>query len=208
MNTPNILHMRIRSIKRTLLPLFGLLLFSATLFAKLYPGQFAPPFSAKDIDGHFHSVDQYKGKQILISFYRNVSSPASIKRFLEVEREQSFLRSKDVVAIAVFASSREHLLSFRDTSGFYQVLISDTSEILYRLFEVETISGFRPSLFRKKGKSAESASLNKIKETNISNRAASDILIGTEGNIEYAYYGKQEGDHLSIAELKAQIDSL
>jgi len=125
-----------------------------------------------------------------------------------MEKQQSYLRGKDVVAIAVFPSSRENLLAFRDTSGFYQILVSDTSEILYRLFEVENISGFRPSLFRKKGKSSDIPELKNIKEVNLSGRAAADILIGVEGNIKYAHYGKQESDHISMEMLRTQIDSL
>lgn len=185
-----------------------LLLVSSGAFAQLYPGQFAPSFSVKDIDGQFHSVDQYKGKQMLISFYRNISSPASLKRFLELEQEQSFLRRKDVVAIAVFPSCRDNLLKFRDTSGFYQLMVSDTSEILYRLFEVGTVSGFRPSLLRKKTKTAGLPDTKHIKETNISGRVAAEILIGPEGNIKYTHYGSSESDHLKMNLLKAQVDSL
>lgn len=200
--------MQRKSGRKVLLGLTSLLLLSATLSARVYPGQFAPAFSVKDIDGQFHSVDQYKGKQVLISFYRNVSSDASWKRFLELEREQSFLRQKDVVAIAVFPSAQPYLQRFRDTSGFYQILVSDTSELLYRLFDVAESSGFRPSLLRKKDKVPAPAGLKDLKEPRVSSRAAAEILIGPEGNIKYAHYGSQESDHLPVDKLRIHIDSL
>lgn len=186
----------------------GLLFLSTSVFAQLLPGQFAPAFSAKDIDGQFHSVDQYKGKQVLISFYRNITSPVSRKRFEDLEREQAFLRQRDVIAIAVFPSAQEYLLRYRDTSGFYQLIVSDTSEILYRLFGVSEISGFRPALLRKKSKVAVPASLKDSKEPKLSSRAAADILIGVEGNIKYTHYGKSESDHLPMPRLRNWIDNL
>ena len=41
----------------------------------LQPGEKAPEFSAKDQDGKTHSLEDYKGKKLVVFFYPKASTP-------------------------------------------------------------------------------------------------------------------------------------
>ncbi|GAA4455551.1 peroxiredoxin family protein [Rurimicrobium arvi] len=197
-------------LKKTVLSAIFLVGMLADASAQLYPGQFAPSFSAKDIDGRFHSVEQYKGRKILMTFYRNISSFPSLARFLEIEQQKEYFRSKDIVVLAVFPSTKEVLQRFRDTAAYYQIIISDSEQALYRLFEIGDQASFRPKLLghKKPAIKVEKSKLKGIEEKGMSDKAPADILIDAGGNIFNSYYGKYESDHIPLSKLKELIDSL
>jgi len=47
---------------------------------KLKEGQLAPDFTALDADGNEMKLSDYKGKKIIIGFYRNVACPFCNRR--------------------------------------------------------------------------------------------------------------------------------
>lgn len=177
---------------------------------KLYEGQFAPPFSVKDIDGRFHSIEQYKGKKVLISFFRNAGCPVCNYRFHELEKEKDYFLRNDIVLLAVYESSPENVKMLRDTNQFYQILVPDPSGILFDLYRVEKSKAKinKGALHGARRKANEGNKLfsKKIKQDGNDARVPADFIIDENGNIVTAYYGKYLGDHLTIEFLKAKFN--
>ncbi|MFA6151806.1 MAG: redoxin domain-containing protein [Chitinophagaceae bacterium] len=177
---------------------------------KLYEGQFAPSFSVKDLEGKFHSIDQYKGQKILLTFYRNAGDPVSYFRFNELEEQKDYFFKKGIVLLSFFESSPENVLTFKDTHQFYQVVIADPKGILYNLYGVEENRAkmARGTVHAAAAKAKKGKKLypNKIVQDGKPNRISAEILIDENGNIATAYYGQYLGDNMPIEALKAAIE--
>lgn len=199
-----------------LLLAIGMIILSIRVFAqaeedkKLYEGQFAPSFSVKDLEGKFHSVEQYKGQKILLTFYRNAGDPVSYYRFNELEEQKDYFLKKGVIMLSFFESSPENVIIFKDTHQFYQVIIADPNGILYNLYGVEEN---RSKMARgtvhaaaAKAKRGKKIYPNKLTQDGKSNRISAEILIDENGNIAAAYYGQYLGDNMPLELLKAAIE--
>lgn len=175
----------------------------------LYNGQFAPEFSVKDVDGKYHSIEQYKGKKILLSFYRYAACPVCNTRFHELENEHEFFQKNGIILLSVYESSAETLKEFIDTNHFYQTLIADPSGILYKLYGVEiskgkVVKGMTNGALQKSN-AGKKLFTKKLKKDGNSNRIPADFLIDENGNIINAYYGKYLGDRMPVEYIKSQL---
>lgn len=199
-----------------LLLVIGIFVLNIRVFAqaeedkKLYEGQFAPSFSVKDLEGKFHSVEQYKGQKILLTFYRNAGDPVSYYRFNELEEQKDYFLKKGIVMLSFFESSPENVLIFKDTHQFYQVVIADPKGILYDLYGVEENRSkmARGTVHAAAAKAKRGKKLypNKLPQDGKPNRISAEILIDENGNIATAYYGQYLGDNMPVEVLKAAIE--
>ena len=192
----------------------GLLFNGTTSFAQemdkiLYEGKFAPEFQVKDIEGNSHSITQYKGKKILLSFYRNAGCPVCNYRFHELEDSSRFFKENNIMLLSVYESSVENLKLLLDTNQYYQKLVADPEGILYAQYGVEEnkgkiSKGILHGALQKSTKGKKKFA-TKIKQDGKPNRIAADFLIDENGNILIAYYGKYLGDRLPISVLKNKL---
>ena len=189
---------------------FNISVFGQSEEKELYEGKFAPPFSVKDIDGKFHSVEKYKGQKILLSFYRNASDPISNYRLHELEAEKEYFKSKNIVLIAVYESSLQNLRLLRDTNSFYQLLVADSEGILYEEYGVdegkERSTKGKLNGVGKKVKEGKKLLSTKIIKDKKSKRTGADFLIDENGNIMFAYYSKYHGDSMPISLIKEKLN--
>lgn len=175
----------------------------------LEEGMFAPSFQVRDINGITHNIDKYKGKKVLLSFYRNAGCPVCNYRFHELEDEREFFEKKNVVLLAIYESSLQNLQLMVDTNKYFQHIISDEEGLLYDLYAVEAsrtkiTKGMLHGALSKaqKGKKYYNT---KIKQDGNPNRIAADFLIDENGNISIAYYGKYLGDRMPLTFLKSNL---
>lgn len=194
--------------------IFGLILYGPLSWAQemdkiLYEGKFAPEFQVKDIDGNSHNIAQYKGKKILLSFYRNAGCPICNYRFHELEDSSQYFKEQNIILLSVYESTIENLKLLKDTNQFYQKLVADPEGILYAQYAVEENRGkiSRGFLHGAQQKSTKGKKMfaTKIKQDGKPNRIAADFLIDENGNILIAYYGKYLGDRLPIKLLKNKL---
>ncbi|MBL7713153.1 MAG: redoxin domain-containing protein [Chitinophagaceae bacterium] len=170
-----------------------------------YQGQFAPAFSIKDIDGKFHSLEQYEGQKVILSFYRSAADPISNYRFHELEAQQDYFRQKGIVLLAVYESLPENVKLLRDTSQYYQVMIADPEGQLYRLYHIEESRGkLKGKLHGANQKTKEGRALMKreIPEDNKSAHNTAEFIIDEHGNIIEAHYAKYPGDYIPVLSLR------
>lgn len=194
--------------------LFGCIFISAHSFAQeidktLFEGKFAPEFQVKDIDGNSHNIGKYKGKKILLSFYRNAGCPVCNYRFHELEDSVHFFKENNIILLSIYESSIENLKLLKDTNQFYQKLVADPEGILYAQYAVEENRGKLTKGFlhgaQQKSAKGKKKFTTKIKQDGRPNRIAADFLIDENGNILIAYYGKYLGDRMPIALIKNKL---
>lgn len=173
---------------------------------KITENQAAPGFTLKDVNGSNISLSDYKGKKILLSFYRNVGCPVCNLRFHELQEKSDHFRSKGLVLLAVYESPAENMKKYLEGENPYAIMIPNPDESLYKLYDLEKSMGkVMKGMFygaMKKMKKGKQLFKTKIKQDGNANRIGADFLIDEKGNIIRAYYGNYVGDHLPTAEIQ------
>lgn len=183
---------------------------SKTENMKISTQQTAPTFSVKDVFGATVNLKDYKGKKILLSFYRNVGCPICNLRFHEIQKQAEYFKSKGLVILAIYESTLENMQQYVEGQTFYATMIPNPDLSLYRLYNIErSYSKLMLAMFHgAMGKMMNGKKLfsKKIKEDGNMNRIEADFLIDENGIIKLAYYGKYIGDHLPIDTIKQFIN--
>ncbi len=179
---------------------------------KISNNQQAPDFQVSDVYGKPVSISQFKGKKILLTFYRTAGCPVCNLRFHSVEQQSEFLKSNSVVFIAVYASGKDNMLhylrsSYPNSISLYPIFIANSDQSLYKLYQTEqsTSKLIKSLLFHggfsnvTKGKKLFK---EKIKDDGPTNLINADFLIDETGKVVNAYYGKYSGDFIPFEDIK------
>ena len=83
---------------------------------KIKVGQTAPDFEAVDIFGKQVRLSHFKGKKIVLGFFRNVNCPFCNRRVHQIMLKNISFKQKDVQLLFLFESSAETLKK----SAFHQ----------------------------------------------------------------------------------------
>lgn len=173
---------------------------------KIEKSKKAPSFTSQNQFGEPVSLDDYKGKNIWLAFYRYASCPlcnlhlhSIIRRFDEVEKI-------GVVFLPVFQSPPAEVLKYTGDKPLPFPILCDPDETIYRLYDVKSsfwgffsiqvlftmikafLSGFFPG-----------------KMEGEIGRIPSEFLIDEEMNIFFEYKGKNIGDHPKLEVILEQI---
>lgn len=173
---------------------------------KITKQQVAPVFTINDVNGATVNLTDFKGKKVLLTFYRNVGCPICNLRFHELQEQVDYFKSKGLVLLAVYESSAENMKQYLEGENPYAIMIPNQDQSLYRLYDIDKSMGkVMKGLFHgaigkmKKGKDLFK---QKIKADGSSDSIGADFLIDESGKINTVYYGKFLGDHLPITEIK------
>ncbi len=173
---------------------------------KLAPPQSAPDFTVKDVNGKGVKLADYKGKKVMLTFYRNVGCPVCNLRFHQLQEQADYFKSKDLILLAVYESTANKMKQYVEGENFYATMLPNPDLSLYRLYNIEQSSGklMKGMLHGAMTKMGKGKKLfkRKIKQDGNANRISADFLIDEKGNIKTAYYGKFIGDHLPITDIK------
>ena len=173
---------------------------------KIASPQVAPVFTVKDVDGATVSLSDYKGKKVMLTFYRNVGCPVCNLRFHELQEQADYFKSKGLGLLAVYESTADNMKQYLQEENFYATMIPNADQSLYQLYNVDksmgkVMKGMFHGAMTKIGK-GKKLFKSKIKQDGNSNRISADFLIDEEGNVKTAYYGKFIGDHLPLVDKK------
>jgi peroxiredoxin len=175
---------------------------------KLQTGTIAPSFVASDIYGNEVKLSDYKGKKIILSFYRNVSCPFCNRRVHQIMGNNIKLKNAGIQMILMFESSNEKLLSSVLHQGISPwPLIGDPGKKVYGTYGVEqsTLKMMKTMFVANVGqakKDTKDLNLPEDKDASM-NLIPADFFIDENFKIVKAHYGKHLDDHISIEELKA-----
>jgi len=174
---------------------------------KLKEGTTAPDFSTTDMFGNPVKLSDYKGKKIILGFYRNVSCPFCNRRIHAIMGNNLKLKKSGVQLILMFESSNKKL----SESVFHQgvnpwPLIGDPELKIYKQYGVESsmlkmMNTFLHSSLSKAINESKSLNLPEDKEATNSLIPA-DFFIDENFKLVKVHYGKHLDDHISIEELK------
>ena len=174
---------------------------------QLQAGDRAPDFELACLDGTTIRLADYKGKKLLLSFYRFASCPFCNLRVHAIGELYPEI-SSEMEVIGVFESSLETLQIYMPRHSLAFKIASDTKAVSYKKYGVThsfmgMLSGMimrMPTLMKAMFKGYFPGNIDSSLT-----RMPADFIIDEEGKILVAYYAKDEGDHLSIEEIQKHV---
>jgi thioredoxin-dependent peroxiredoxin len=167
-------------------------------------GEKAKNIKLPAIDGSLFETESVKGKPLMLSFLRFASCPFCNLRVNELVRRFGEF-GNDFTIIAVFDSPLDNLT--RHTKGHKAPfpILADENNKYYKEYGIEySVIGMLKGMFLRMPTLLKGMFEGYIPTTikgSITTMPA-DFLIDREGIIQVAYYGKDEGDHLSFDAVK------
>jgi peroxiredoxin len=167
---------------------------------RISAGQQIPQIELQGIDGKTFNSQSLKGRPYMLSFFRFATCPFCNMRIHQLTTQYKQF-SNDFSIIAIFDSPLEHLTKYASKHQAPFPILADESNQYYKSFAIERsylgiLKGmfFRlPTLIQGMFKGY----LPLVIKGNIATMPA-DFLIDADGIVQTAYYGTDEGDHLSI----------
>jgi len=175
---------------------------------KLTVGKLAPDFAAIDIFGNEIKLSDYKGKKIILGFYRNVACPFCNRRVHRIMGNMVRLRNSGVKMLFMFESSNDKLVKSIFHQGIVPwPLIGDPDKKLYTKYGVENskmkmMRTMFSTNMMKAMKNAKQYNLPEDKDSSM-DLIPADFFIDENFKIVKAHYGKHLDDHVELEELKA-----
>jgi peroxiredoxin len=177
---------------------------------RLQAGQAAPAFSKPDIHGQAVTLDQYRGRHLLLSFYRFASCPFCNLRVHELIERAPELDRRALALVAVFQSARAGILKYVGRQRPPFPIIADPDRELYRQYGVESsLRGLLAGVALHAGRAVKSMSMGFLPGPMDGGMTLvpADFLIGPDGAILTAYYGREISDHLPVEAILATLQS-
>lgn len=177
--------------------------------ARLTSHQTAPALSTQDIFDRTVDLSDYRGRKVLLSFYRYASCPLCNLRVNELIKRYPEWREAGLEIIAVFQSPTKSILQYVGKQDAPFPIVPDPEHTWYEAYGVEgDVSKFLTGvLFRPKKmvKALTGGFMPGKVETDLTMIPA-DFLIDENGIIHTAYYGKDASDHLDTAVIESFLN--
>src|SRR5690625_2158954 len=94
-------------------------------------GDKAPNFSVADQDGEIHTLEQYKGKKLIVFFYPKASTPGCTNEACNLRDNYEVLEEKGYEIVGVSADSQRRQKNFKEKHQFpFPLLADEEKEIL------------------------------------------------------------------------------
>jgi peroxiredoxin Q/BCP len=173
---------------------------------RLRDGEKAINFTVTDLAGKTISLEDFKDKKILLSFYRYASCPLCNLRISQLIQQYDEMKKKGLVIISFFQSPKESMLKYVGKQNVPFPLIPDPEREIFRLYRIEK-SWFKYVLGGISGKMFKALRKGyKIKDQEgQQNLVPADFLIENM-IIKKAYYGKTIADHIAFKDIIRFLD--
>lgn len=106
------------------------------IMTTLKPGDKAPQFSAKDQDGKKHTLEDYKGKKLVVFFYPKASTPGCTAEACNLRDNWQTFQSQGYEILGVSADSEKRQQNFRNKYELPFPLLADEEKEVINAFEV------------------------------------------------------------------------
>jgi peroxiredoxin len=165
----------------------------------LQTGDIAPGFSLQDMAGTTVRLSDYRGKKVLLCFFRFATCPFCTVRFVRLAQETERYSAMGLEIVAVFESSREYIQEYLGRRPLPFPVIPDPEGVLYAAYGVKkSMSGLLFGMFRMPTllRALFDPQFRMGKPDSSILRIPADFLIGADGTVEESYYGSDIGDHM------------
>ena len=180
---------------------------------RLRAGEKARPFIVQDVHGRPHSLDRYRERPLLLQFYRYAGCPMCDLRLHDFVREYPMLAERGVDVVAFFHSHTDSLRRHLEGRDLPFAVIADPTMTVYRAYGVESsatrllLSMAQPSFYVDWIRAMRHGYWGSFHWRMTTMPA--DFLLGLDHRIIRAHYGRDIGDHMSVATIiKALSDSM
>jgi peroxiredoxin Q/BCP len=143
---------------------------------RLSPGDQAPPFALPTADGSVVSLDDLRGRKVIVYFYPAASTPGCTKQACGFRDTLSSWEGAGYAVVGISPDKPEKLARFRDAEGLTFPLLSDPSR------EVLTAYGaYGPK---------------KLYGKDVVGVIRSTFVLDEEGRVTHAMYGVKATGHV------------
>jgi peroxiredoxin Q/BCP len=143
----------------------------------------APDFTLADADGGQVSLSALRGQRVIIYFYPAAMTPGCTKQACDFRDSKNDLSDAGFAVLGISPDSPAKLAKFRDRDGLTFPLLSDPDKTVLKAYGAYG----EKMLYGKK-------SVGVIRST---------FVIGTDGQVERAYYGVKATGH--VARLRKEL---
>jgi thioredoxin-dependent peroxiredoxin len=179
---------------------------------RLKPGDQAIPFSVENLEGQTLSLEQFAGKPLLLMFYRYASCPMCNLRLRDFAQHFPRLHERGLEVVAFFHSPARSIRANAGKRHYPFYLVADPGFKVYRSYGVETswlrflLSMALPSFYVDWVRAMRYGIWGGVDWQ--MGKMPADFLIGPDGRILKAHYGREMGDHLPVAEVETTLSNL
>ena len=99
-------------------------------------GTKAPSFSLPDQNGELHTLEEFKGKKVILYFYPKDNTPGCTKQACGFSELQPQFDEKDAVVIGISKDSVASHKKFEEKFGLNFTLLSDTELAAIKAYDV------------------------------------------------------------------------
>ena len=169
---------------------------------QIQSGALAPTFHVEDVFGSPISLDDYAGKLLLLSFFRNAACAICNLRVHELIKRYPAYHRGGLEILAVFESPRENILQYVGRQDAPFPIVADPQAQLYALYGVEVSEEkvaktmAMPEIQATIGTAAAQGFVLTPEAGSNFNRMPADFLIGPGLIVERAHYAEYVMDHL------------
>ncbi|MBA3870792.1 MAG: redoxin domain-containing protein [Anaerolineae bacterium] len=178
---------------------------------KLMVGMTAPIFQSVDLFDQPINLENYRGRWLLLSFYRNAACAICNLQVHKLISKYDEYQQKGMEMLAIFESPKANLLQYVGKQDAPFPIIGDPEAHLYDLYGIETSEEkvkvtMAASSTQQVVKEAAEAGFN-LTEEHGSNfyRIPADFLIDPDGIIREAFYSELVGEHINLAVVDAHL---
>jgi peroxiredoxin len=180
---------------------------------KLRTGQLAPAFALRDIQGRTVSLADFRGDSVFVSFNRSAVCPLCNVRNYHLIRRYPLYQQMGLRVVSFFESSPERAHFYLDRLQAPYPIIADRRHEVYDAYGLGAswLGGAwalltRRSVYREASRRHLGAGANlwenSWKMDGKFARLPGDFLIGPDGRVKLAYYGRDAGDFLMFRDLE------
>lgn len=170
----------------------------------------APDFDAFDIHGRRIHLKDFRGRRVMISFFRDAACPFCNLRVYELSHHYKRLSEQGLEIIALFKSSPDDIRRYVAKRPRPFIMVGDEEMHIYKSYGVEHSMGgmFRGMFFRmpRMIRAMFYGFLPHMRgdQTLI----PADFLIDEKGFIRAVHYGRDIGDHIPMSSVLSFIKNV
>lgn len=168
----------------------------------LQSGEYAPLFQRVDQNGNMISLETYRGRKLLLAFFRNAACALCNLRVHQFIQRYPQWQQYHLDVICVFESPEAALHQHVGQQKTPFPLIADPNAELYTLYGVETSAAktqatlAQPNVHQFTDEAAAAGFKLTPEEGSNFNRIPAEFVLDEDGIIRIAHYGRLITDHL------------
>uniref|UniRef100_A0A7R9VL21 Thioredoxin domain-containing protein n=1 Tax=Pseudictyota dubia TaxID=2749911 RepID=A0A7R9VL21_9STRA len=176
-------------------------------------GDKAPDFTLTDVNGDKHTLSDYRGERVLLSFFRYASCALCNFSIDRLKRQNNFLTQGGIKVICVFQSPPEMMKKYvmKQAKPPF-IMLCDTKLVAYKKYNVKhSMRGLKWGLwrFKKSGQAKIAIERGLFADPQPVDgkvdRLPADFLIDEEGKVVDKFQAKFANDHIPWKRIEAFI---